>query len=193
MGGHLIKNQNALHFLTFTVVGWVNVFARKKYKDILINSLKYCIKEKELLLFSYVIMSNHMHLIVRTDNENGLSAIVRDFKKYTSKEIIKAIKQNKNEFRREWMLRLFKYYAKYNSNNTEYQFWTQHNKPMELYSPKWINQKLDYIHLNPVKAGIVREPQDFIYSSAENYIGKKGLIDVEILDMRNDIGYIDLG
>ena len=64
---------------------------------------------------------------------------------------------------------------------------------MELHSPKWINQKLDYIHLNPVKAGTVEQPEEYLYSSAKNYIGKEGLIDVEILDLRNSIGYIDLG
>ncbi|MCB9323946.1 MAG: transposase [Lewinellaceae bacterium] len=192
MAGHRIINQNSLHFLTFTVVGWVDVFTRKKYRDIFIDSLKYCIEHKELLIFSYVIMSNHIHLIVRTDSQAGLSAIIRDLKTFTSKSIIKAILENPGESRSEWMLRLFKFYAKFNKNNSKYQFWQQDNKPIELVSLKCINQKLDYIHLNPVKAEIVELPEHYLYSSARNYIGQQGLIEVEILDFRNNIGYIDL-
>ena len=189
--GYKIENQNGLHFLTFTVVGWVDVFTRKRYRDIFIDSLKYCTQNKELLLFSYVIISNHVHLIVRTDSEAGLSAIIRDLKTFTSKKIIKSIIEDPGESRSEWMLRLFKYYAKYNSNNSKYQFWIQKNHPIELVSPKWINQKLDYIHLNPVEAGIVELPEHYLYSSARNYVGQEGLIDVEIMDFRNSIGYID--
>ena len=121
MGGHKIVNQNKLHYLTLTVVGWLDIFTRKEYKDIIINSLKYCQTEKGLIIFAYVVMSNHLHLIVRTDNENGLSGILRDFKGYTSRSIIKSIEDSQYESRKGWMLRLFKYYAKYNSNNTTYQ------------------------------------------------------------------------
>ncbi len=192
MGGHKIINQNEMHYLTFTVVGWVDVFTRKAYKDLIMESLKYCIKEKGLLLFSYVIMSNHMHLIVKTENESGLSAIIRDFKSFTSKQIIRAIKDNPRESRKEWMLRLFKYYGAHNSNNSEYQFWKQDNKPTELISPKWINQKLDYIHFNPVKTGLVNEPEHYLYSSARNYAEIEGPIEVEVLDFRNTIGFINL-
>ncbi|MCP3929500.1 MAG: transposase [Bacteroidetes bacterium] len=190
MGGHKISNQNKLHFLTFTVVGWVDIFTRKIYKDIIVDNLKYCIKEKGLILFSYVVMSNHIHLIVRTENKAGLSAIIRDFKSYTSKKIIKEIKENAQESRKEWMIRLFRYYAKYNINNSEYQLWKQNNRPVELISPKWIHQKLDYIHLNPVKAGLVEKPEHYLYSSATDYAGKEGLIKVEVIGLRNDIGYI---
>lgn len=181
MGGHRIINQNELHFLTFTVVGWVDIFTRKIYRDIIMESLEYSIKERGLLLFAYVVMSNHLHLIARTENPVGLSAVIRDFKKFTSKKILKTIQESPKESRKEWMLQLFSDYGKNNKNNSEYQFWTQHNKPMELVSPKWINQKLHYIHLNPVKAGWVELPEEYLYSSAKNYVGLEGLIPVEIL------------
>ena len=193
MGGHKIVNQNKLHYLTLTVVGWLDIFTRKEYKDIIINSLKYCQTEKGLIIFAYVVMSNHLHLIVRTDNENGLSGILRDFKGYTSKSIIKSIEDSQYESRKGWMLRLFKYYAKYNSNNTTYQFWQQKNHPVELQSPKWIQQKLNYIHLNPVRSGIVSEPEHYIYCSASNYVNNTGILEVEILDLGLNIGYVHLG
>lgn len=188
MHGHQIINQNALYFLTFTVVGWVDVFSRKQYKDILIDSLKYCQRSKGLVIYAYVIMSNHVHLIVNSPGKN-LSSIIRDFKKFTSYKIIQSIIENPKESRSEWMLRLFKYYANFNKNNTKYQFWQQHNKPTELFSPKWINQKINYMHMNPVKSGIVDLPEQYIYSSARNYLRVEGILDVKVIDIDSDANY----
>lgn len=192
MNGHKIVNQNALHFMTFTVVGWIDIFTRQAYKEIIIESMKYCMKEKGLSLYGYVIMSNHLHVIMSAQEDYLLSDIVRDFKKYTSKKIIDNIKSSHEESRREWMLKLFKYYAKYNKNNTLYQFWRRDNRPTELTSPKWINQKLAYIHLNPVRSGLVDKSEDYIYCSARNYLGIDGLLEIELLDLNNTQGYIDL-
>lgn len=89
MHGHKIKNQDALHFITITVVGWVDIFTRMQYKDIIIESLKFCVQNKGLKLYAYVIMTNHLHLIVSADA--GISDIIRDFKKFTSKEILKLL------------------------------------------------------------------------------------------------------
>jgi REP element-mobilizing transposase RayT len=83
--GYVITDQYATYFVTFTTVGWVDVFTRKELKEIIIESLKYCQKEKGLIIHAYVIMSNHLHLILRAkEGSAGLSAIIRDFKKYTS-------------------------------------------------------------------------------------------------------------
>ena len=185
--------KNALHYVTFTVVGWVDIFTRKVYKDILVDSLKYCQENKGMILFSYVIMSNHIHLILRTDSEKGLSFLIRDYKSYTAKKIIQEIKDSEIESRREWMLRLLKYYAKYNSNNQEYQLWKQDNHPIELISPKWINQKLDYIHHNPLKAGNVDRIEDYRYSSGSNYVNRSGLLEIELLELGPSEGYSYLG
>ena len=81
-----------------------------------------------------------MHLIISADNGRRLSDIIRDFKKFTSKTILKLIMTTPEESRSEWMLRLFKYYARFNKNNTQYQLWKRDNRPIELVSPKWINQ-----------------------------------------------------
>jgi len=191
MGGYKIINQDGLHFITCTVVGWVDVFTRKIYRDIIIESLAYCISNKGLIVHGYVIMSNHIHLIVRANEGFKISDILRDFKKYTSKEILKLIIGSNVESRQEWMLRLFKYFAKYNKNNTHYQLWKRDNKPIELATPKWINQKLDYIHNNPVNAGLVNAPEDYVYSSASNYYKGEGILKVELFDIHVDIGYID--
>jgi REP element-mobilizing transposase RayT len=112
----------------------VDVFTRKDYRDIVLDSLKFCQAGKRLLLHCWCIMSNHLHLIVSAKNKD-MSDVLRDFKKYTSKQIIAAIKNNQHESRRDWMLRIFREQGENNSRNKEYQFWRQDNQPMELYSP----------------------------------------------------------
>lgn len=178
-GGYKIRNQDAIHFITFAVVEWVDVFTRQEYRDIVLDSIKYCQAEKGLLLHCWCIMSNHLHLIVSARNKN-LSDILRDFKKYTSKQIIAAIQNNQHESRRDWMLRIFNERGENNSRNKEYQFWRQDNQPQELYSAAFIIQKINYIHNNPVQAGIVDRPEDYLYSSARDYVNarKCGLLDL---------------
>jgi REP element-mobilizing transposase RayT len=181
-GGYKIRNQAAIHFITFAVVEWVDVFSRKEYRDIVLDSIRFCQQEKGLLLHCWCIISNHLHLVISTRNEN-LSDVLRDFKKYTSKQIIKAISKNKQESRREWMLEIFRREGAKNSRNTRFQFWRQDNRPMELYSGKFIIQKMNYVHNNPVEAGIVVNPEYYLYSSAKDYFYSKkcGLLDLVFL------------
>jgi REP element-mobilizing transposase RayT len=190
MNGHKIVNQNGLHFLTLTTVGWVDLFTRVQYKDILLDSLRYCQSNKGLVINAYVIMSNHIHLIGYTQDRYKLSDVIRDFKRHTAKRIIDDLIHSPKESRKEWILRLLKYFAKFNNKNKTYQLWKQDNRPIELDSPKWILQKLDYTHLNPVRAGIVRLPEHYLYSSAIDYAGEKGLLDIELIDLGSTYGYV---
>ncbi len=178
--GYKIRDQTKPHFLTFTVVDWVDVFTRQRYKDILIESLNYCISNKGLVVYGYVIMSNHVHSIMHSD-EGLLSDIIRDFKKHTSKRIIQSI-QEEPESRREWMLERFSRATTTHSRNKSYQFWKYGNHPVALYSEKFMWTKLDYIHLNPVRAGLVKKASDYGYSSAVNYVKNDGIVTVTLLD-----------
>jgi len=168
------------HFITATVVDWIDVFSRKKYRDCIIDNLQYYIKHRGMIVYGYVIMSNHIHLIIQAKDEN-LSDILRDFKKYTARTILGKI-QTENESRKEWMLERFKEATKTHSRNINYQFWRYGNHPEEVYSEKFLWCKLDYIHMNPVKNGLVKRPQDYVYSSATNYINNEGLVDVTLAD-----------
>lgn len=179
--GYKIRNQQAIHFITFAVVEWIDVFTRQQYRDILVDSLDYCIREKGLKLHAWVIMSNHVHFIVSTKEGKKLSDILRDFKKFTSVKIIEEIKNNLQESRKEWMLAIFKVKGKENSRNTTFQFWRQDNQPIELTDNNMIDQRLDYIHNNPVQAGIVEKAEDYLYSSAKDYCEERGLIKIELL------------
>jgi REP element-mobilizing transposase RayT len=105
--GFCIREPYSCYFFTITAVGWIDVFTRKECKDIVIQALNYCQKKKGLVLNAFVIMPSHIHLIARADIKSaGISGIIRDFKKYTSKEIFRWINQNKKESRRDWMIRL---------------------------------------------------------------------------------------
>ena len=172
------NNPEGLYFLSTAVVYWIDVFSRNRYKEVIIDSLDYCIKNKGLLVYAYVIMSNHIHLMISRRTEGPtFSEIVRDFKKFTAMKVIQAIKENPEESRKEWMLWMMEKAAKENSNNTNFQFWQQDNHPVEL-SGDWIDQKLEYIHNNPVEARIVREPEHYLYSSAGNYAGTESELKV---------------
>jgi REP element-mobilizing transposase RayT len=180
--GYRIEDQSALYYLTLQVVGWIDVFSRQRYRDIVIDSLCYCQENKGLQVFAYVIMTNHVHLIVNSPL-GGLSKTIGDFKKFTSKAIIKSI-QTDTESRRDWMLELFKRYADSHERNTGFQFWTHENHAIVLYSNSFIEDKLTYLHENPVRAGLVEKPEDYLYSSAQNYSGRNGILDVLILSAR---------
>lgn len=181
--GYKIRNQQAIYFITFAVIYWIDALTRKEYKDILLDSLRHCQKEKGLIIYSWVIMSNHVHYIFSSKEGYELSNILRDFKKHTSSKVLESIEQNNTESRKDWMLHLFKQAGKKNSRNECYQFWQQDNHPIELSSNDMIDQKLEYIHNNPVKAGIVEKAEDYLYSSARDYYTvQKGLLDIEFLE-----------
>lgn len=176
------RNQEQLYFVTFAVVNWIDLFIRNEYKDIMLESWKHCQLHKGLEIYSWCIMTSHIHMIIGT-NGNKLEDIMRDMKKHTSTALKTAIQSNQQESRREWMLWMMERAGKKNSQNMNFQLWQQDNHPIELSDIKMLHQKLDYIHNNPVVAGIVEKPEDYIYSSAKDYYCNiPGLIEVIMVD-----------
>lgn len=173
-----VGDSSIAHFLTFAVVNWVDVFSRADYCELLLDSIKHCQREKGLELFAWVIMTNHVHMIARAKGEHGLPDIIRDLKKYTSVHICRAIEANERESRRTWMLKLFANEAARSHKHHKYMFWQQEYHPVLVYKPEIFHQKMDYIHENPVRAGIVNEPYHYRYSSAIDYSGGKGLLEI---------------
>jgi REP element-mobilizing transposase RayT len=174
-----IIDQKALHFLTFQIVDWIDIFTRKAYKDIIIDSFKFCIENKDFQIFAYVIMSNHVHIIAN-NSVGKLSENIRDIKKFTSKKIIETI-QEIPESRKEWILNRFKFNASHLKANKNYMVWTHENHAILLYSNNFIREKIEYIHNNPVRAGIVEKAEDYLYSSARNYASLEAPIEIPIL------------
>lgn len=179
--GYQIKDQEGLYYLTFQVVDWIDIFSRQVYRDIVIESFKFAIENKDFQLFAYVIMTNHVHLIANS-GKGELSNTIRDIKKYTSKRITETI-NTIPESRREWMLNRFSFNAKKHSRNKNYQVWTHENHAVYLYSPMFTAEKLEYLHKNPVRAGIVVTPEDYLYSSARNYAELESVLDIELLSL----------
>jgi REP element-mobilizing transposase RayT len=178
--GYQIREQAAMYFVTNTIVDWVDVFTRQRYRDIVIDSLNFCISQKCLEVHGYVIMSNNLHMLLRSSSAN-LSDTIRDFKRFTARNIIDTIRNAPDESRREWMLHRFGWHGRNNILNTENQFWIHDNRPEEIYSQKFFLQKLNYIHENPVRAGIVARAEEYVYSSAATIIlGKQGLIPIKM-------------
>lgn len=177
--GYQIKEQYALYFLTLQIVEWVDIFTRDKYKSLIIDNLQYCQNNKGLEIFAYVIMTNHIHIIARS-NTGSLSDTIRDFKSYTSKELLKLI-DSETESRRKWMLEIFSKAACKHERNSQYQIWTHENHAEQLWSNDFIASKLDYIHQNPVRAGFVSMPEDYLYSSARNYAEMVSVLKVTVI------------
>lgn len=158
-------NTNYPYFITCTVVQWVDVFTRSIYADVLIDSLKYCQQHKGLEVYAYVIMPSHIHMIVRHEGAQ-LDKIIGHFKSFTAKEILKLIESAQEESRKKWLLHMFAYAARFHQQHAQYMFWQYTKHPVELSNHNIFQQKLDYIHQNPLKAGYVTEAEKWYYSSA---------------------------
>lgn len=172
-----ISEGNA-YFLTMTVVNWIDVFTRPVYKHIIVDALKFNQQNKGLIIYAWCLMSNHLHLIAEAKEKHHLSDILRDFKKFTSKAVVKEILDNPEESRKKWMLSEFEFAGRYNANIKNYKFWQEGNEAEEIISTSFLEQKLEYIHKNPVTAELVENEEEYIYSSARSYAGKPGLIDI---------------
>ena len=177
---HKFYNKEGLYFVSFAVVYWIDVFVREEYFQVLINSLDYCRNQKGMEIYCYCLMPSHVHLIFRAQ-ENNPGDILRDFKRHTSMQIQAVVESNNRESRRDWILWMMEKAGKANSNVSKRQFWQQHNKPIELWTPEVINQKVDYIHMNPVVSGFVAEPEHWKFSSALDYAGGKGGLEIDFI------------
>jgi REP element-mobilizing transposase RayT len=175
-----------LYFITTTVIDWMDVFTRPIYKRIVIDSLRYCQEHKGLQIYAWVLMTNHIHLIADAGLQNQpnrilIGDIMRDFKKFTSKSIVKAIQDHPQESRKEWLLDRC-WFRGYNDRKiSQFKLWQDDYYSEVITSYDFYKQKLDYIHNNPVRQEIVQRPEEYLYSSARDYCGSNGLLEVIVL------------
>ncbi|NOQ72228.1 MAG: transposase [Crocinitomix sp.] len=174
-------NPTAPYFVSFAVIDWLDIFTRNEYKDILLDCLRYCQKNKGMEIYAWCIMTNHVHLVFRSMEDQPPELLLGDFKRFTSNAVVKAIKENQRESRKEFLLEKFGVAADKSSNVKHNQFWRHDNRPIQLWSNKVISQKIRYIHDNPVEEGYVFRPEDYKYSSAIDYSGEKGLLEGVVL------------
>jgi putative transposase len=154
-----------VYFITTTVMNYDNVFSiNREYSLILINSLKFLLKEHRSKLFAYVIMPSHMHLLLYLPEGESLIDYMRDFKKFTSVEIRKLAEKEK---RIDLLKRLER--NSISSKNQRYKLWMDRYDELIITSERMLKIKINYIHFNPVKAGLVEKAEDWEFSSARNY------------------------
>jgi|WetSurMetagenome_2_1015567.scaffolds.fasta_scaffold410727_1 putative transposase len=178
-----IREIDKAYFVTLTVAGWIDVFTRKNHKLLLIESLKYCQQNKGLVIFGWCLMPSHLHMICRAEGKYTLSDILRDFKKYTSKAIVKQIEEEP-ESRREWALELFAKAGEQLKRIKDYKFWQDGNQAKEIYGNEFLEEKLNYIHNNPIEEMIVSKPEDYLFSSARNYAELDSVLDVCLISLK---------
>lgn len=164
--GRLSFGDERLYFVTTTVVNFACVFTQGKYCDVLIQNIKHYQQRYRFVILGYVIMPSHFHWIVEIELAQGtISDVMRDIKKYSAWDLMEALEND----RREDLTRLFTLQSK-GYRDQQRKFWMKRFDDEMIRNAGMFRTKLDYIHNNPVKAGIVSNVEDFKYSSARNYI-----------------------
>jgi putative transposase len=166
-----IPDNNYPHFLTCTTVEWLPVFTRQESVQILLDSWNFLQRERRLTLFAYVVLENHIHFIAASDN---LSKEIGDFKSYTARRLIDLLESANAKT----LLDQFAFRKARHKHDRDFQFWQEGAHPQQIGDANIMRQKIEYIHYNPVKRGYVDDPTHWRYSSARNYAGMPGLIDV---------------
>ena len=166
----IFENTEA-YFLTCTIVGWIPLFFNPGILKIALDSIQYLTKLNRWRLYAYVIMENHLHLVASSEH---LSKEVGDFKSFTARSIVDYLKEQNDVH----ILKQLEHLKLRHKKESTYQVWQEGSHPQAIHDDKMMSQKIEYIHLNPVRRGYVDEPAQWRYSSARNYAGEKGLIDV---------------
>lgn len=175
--------QHACYYLTFNVVDWMDIFIRPVFKQIIVESLNYFHEKKGLTIYAWCLMTNHLHLMVQAEQGYGLSLIANDFKKFTTKIILEDI-DAEPEARRSWIMQKFEEASAPFKLLDKYQVWQSSINPVfiDLKNVDAVNDQLEYIHNNPVRDRIVSTAEDYLHSSARDYAGIRGLVNVRIPD-----------
>jgi REP element-mobilizing transposase RayT len=161
------------HFLTFTVVEWLPLFSSPEVVDIIFSSLQFLQKKRDFVIYAYVILENHIHMIASCGD---LGKTIKEFKLFTATKIVDYLEKNKSHN----LLRMLQRAKLDHKTESKHQVWKEGSHPEEIISEEMMQQKIEYIHATAVKRGYVDEPTHWRYSSARNYAGEKGLIDVKV-------------
>ena len=155
--------QNGTYFITATIVEWLPVFTSEKYFEIVIDSLKFCQINRGLEIYAYVVLDNHLHLVVSGPE---ISKTIASFKKFTARNIVSELQQDQ----KNWLLNQLAYFKKKYKLDSVHQVWQEGVHPQLITSEDMLKQKIEYIHNNPVKRGLIDQPEYWRYSSARYYI-----------------------
>jgi len=165
-----ITEQDRPHFLTCTVLHWIPVFTRPDTVSIIIESLRFLINTG-VKVYAYVILENHLHLILQSPS---LQRDISRFKSFTAANLIHYL----DEKGIHTILEQLAFYKKAHKGDRAYQFWQEGSHPEMIQNIEMLRQKVEYIHQNPVKRGYVEHSEHWRYSSARDYAGGEGLLEV---------------
>jgi putative transposase len=176
-------NQQDCSYLTFNTVDWIDVFIRPTYKQIIADALNYCIETKKFTVYAWCLMTNHLHMLARAHDGSGLAIIEKEFKRLTTTKILEAI-DIEPDLRRTWMLQRFEHFSQSLKKIEKFQLWQSCTNPsfIDFKQVFRLQERVLYIHENPVRDGIVASPEHYLYSSAGDYTGKKGLVNVTVIN-----------
>lgn len=169
---YVITEPDKPHFLTCTVMEWLPVFIRPETVDILLQTWRYQRENNGLRLYGYVIMENHLHFVAQAER---LDKCLSGFKSFTARKILDLLEERHAEY----LLKRLRFSKRAHKQDREYQFWQEGSHAELVFSDAMICEKLEYIHANPVKRGYVDRPEQWRYSSARNYAGEHGLVDID--------------
>lgn len=177
----IVKGEEP-YFVTFTIIEWLHVLENDDYKRIITDSIHYCQENKGLVIYAYCIMPNHVHMIFQAVSSYSVSEILRDLKRFTSRAIVNKLEEEKPE----GYLKILDQFIEAGQSLKrikKYKVWQDGNRAKLLFSNKFLYEKLNYIHNNPVEYGLCSSPCDYKFSSATNYAGGDGMIKVEMLSV----------
>lgn len=171
---------NYIYFITSAVVEWIPLFLSHRYFNILTDAFAYCRNNKGLRVHAYVLMPNHFHLIASSEPQAALPDIIRDLKRYTSREVTRCLEEDGAYF----VLGLLEEAAVLDERNNIYQVWQKGYHPEAIFTQRFFRQKLDYLHNNPVRKGYVDAAEHWRYSSASQYVaGSVGMMEIDRLEL----------
>ncbi len=166
-----IFNDRYPHFMTDTVVAWLPIFTRPNLAQIIFESWQFLQRVRGILIFGYVIMEHHLHWIASGDD---LADQVKRFKSYTARRIIDELEHSGYGT----LLQELQYFKLRHKIDQKYQLWQEGSHPKQIENDEMMLQKLEYMHNNPMRRGYVDDPLHWRYSSARNYAGLPGMIEI---------------
>jgi len=180
---------DACYVLTLNTVDKIDVFVRPAYKQIIAEALNYFIDTQGLTIYSWCLMTSHLHLAVRTKDGTAPAYFERDFKKFTTPQILKTIEMEM-DFRRDWMMRHFEEYGKPLRRIEKFHLWQNCSSPLRIdgQQPRALLDRILHIHDNPVREKIVELPENYVFSSARDYAGIQGLVKVKVIQQQGFFG-----
>jgi len=186
-----ILKQYACCDLTLNVTDWTDIFVKPVFKQIIAESLNYFVAKKDLVVYGWCLMTNHLHLIAQAKGSIPLTILANEFKEFTTKIILEDI-DAESEVRKNWIMKRFREAGKPLRLIDKFQVWQKslNHIYIDLENQDVINEHLEYIHNHPVRDRIVSKPEDYLYSSARDYVGLKGLVNVNMVEEKNKSSFI---